>query len=298
MGLKNTINSLLKAGTTLDGNPGQDLFTGSNAGNISVSRNILNNTTLLAVGELKNSGGISLGENSIISKITDLFNDKGALISTTNSAEKFYLKANDTNYQISKLPVIPGADFNVNISGLILDGVNTFNAGNNNLAVNSLVQVQFLDANQNPLGAALNMLGTGIPNSSVTWKGSPPAGASFISVKLNDTSFSDNNATNNYGHFEVEITNKNDTDNLSTTLNGALLTSIDRIAIQGADAKRLKEVYTDISEALNTQIQSIQGVNMEDEAANLLMFQRAFGANARAFSAINQSIEDIFTFIR
>lgn len=96
----------------------------------------------------------------------------------------------------------------------------------------------------------------------------------------------------------MEITNKNDTDNLSTTLNGALLTSVDRIAIQGTDAKRLKEVYTDISEALNTQIQSIQGVNMEDEAANLLMFQRAFGANARAFSAINQSIEDIFTFIR
>lgn len=39
---------------------------------ISVSNNILNNTTLLAVGELKNSGGISLGENSIISKIKDL----------------------------------------------------------------------------------------------------------------------------------------------------------------------------------------------------------------------------------
>ena len=146
MGLKNTINSLLKAGTTLDGNPGQDLFTGSNAGNISVAKNILNNTTLLAVGELKNSGGISLGENSIINKITNLFNDKGALISTTNSAEKFYLKASDTNTQIQS-------------------------------------------------------------------------------------------------------------------------------------------------------IQGVQGVNMEDEAANLLMFQKAFGANSRAFSAINQSIEDIFTFI-
>jgi flagellar hook-associated protein FlgK len=36
---------------------------------------------------------------------------------------------------------------------------------------------------------------------------------------------------------------------------------------------------------------------MEDEAANLLMFQKAFGANSRAFSAVNQSIEDIFTFI-
>lgn len=52
------------------------------------------------------------------------------------------------------------------------------------------------------------MSGTGVPNTSVTWKGSPPVGASFISIKLNDTSFSDNNATNNYGHFEVGITNK------------------------------------------------------------------------------------------
>ena len=60
MGLKNTINSLLKAGTTLDGNPGQDLFSGSNAGNISLAKNMLNNTTLLAVGELKNSGVESL----------------------------------------------------------------------------------------------------------------------------------------------------------------------------------------------------------------------------------------------
>jgi flagellar hook-associated protein FlgK len=258
---------------------------------------MLNNTTLLAVGELKNSGGISPAENSIINKITDLFNDKGALISTTNSAEKFYLKANDTNYQISKLPVIPGADMNVAINGLILDGISTFNAGTNGISANSLVQVQFLDANQNPIGIALNTIGASAPNTSVTWKGLAPAGASFISVKLNDTSFNDNNASNNYGHFEVEITNKDDRDNLSSTLNAALLTSVDRIAIQGADAKQLKEIYTDISEAPNTQIQSIQGVNMEDEAANLLMFQKAFGANSRAFSAINQSIEDIFTFI-
>ena len=186
---------------------------------------------------------------------------------------------------------------NVAINGLILDGISTFNAGNNGLAANSLVQVQFLDANQNPLGIALNLTGASAPNTSATWQGLAPIGASFISVKLNDTSFNDNNASNNYGHFEVEITNKDDKDNLSSTLNAALLTSVDRIAIQGTDAKNSKEIYTDISEALNTQIQSIQGVNMEDETANLLMFQKAFGANSRAFSAINQSIEDIFTFI-
>jgi hypothetical protein len=93
MGLKNTINSLLKAGTTLDGNPGQDLFTGSNAGNISVAKNILNNTTLLAVGELKNSGGISLGENSIINKITNLFNDKGGVNQHNKFSRKILFKS-------------------------------------------------------------------------------------------------------------------------------------------------------------------------------------------------------------
>ena len=186
---------------------------------------------------------------------------------------------------------------NVTINGLILDGINTFNAGNNGLAANSLVQVQFLDANQNPIGIASNMTGASAPNTLVTWNGLAPAGASFLSVKLNDTSFNDNNASNNYGHFEVEIINKDDRENLSSTLNAALLASVDRIAIQGANAKNSKEIYTNMAEALNTQIQSIQGVNMEDEAANLLMFQKAFGANARAFSAINQSIEDIFTFI-
>ena len=48
---------------------------------------------------------------------------------------------------------------NVAINGLILDGINTFNAGNNGIAANSLVQVQFLDANQNPIGIALNTIG-------------------------------------------------------------------------------------------------------------------------------------------
>lgn len=297
MGIKDLVNGLFKAGTTSDNLTGVDLFTGTSAANFKVSPTVLNNSSKLALGEIKNSGGISVGENTIISKIASLFNDDGAFISTINSAQKFYLKANNASPQISKLAVIPGREFNIDVSGLILDGSNTFNAGDNGLGGDSLVQVQFLDANLNPIGAAGNLSGLTTPNTNVTWSGTAPAGASFISVNINGSSFSDNNLLNNYGHFEVEIRNSNDRDNLSYTLNSALLTSLDRIAIQEADALRLKNIYADIANALNNQIQSVTGVSMEEEAANMLMYQKAFGANARAFSAINQSIEDIFTFI-
>lgn len=297
MNIKDTVNGLLRAGTKADGTPGIDLFSGYDASNFTVASNMLNSPNSLALGEITNVGGISSGENNIIEKVSELFNDKGALISLDNTTQKLYLKANDTSYQISKLPVIPGLEFNVNVNGLITDGINTFNAGNNGIGANSLVQVQFLDSNQNPLGGAQNIQGAIPPNDSISWKGSVPAGASFISMKINDTSFNDNNASNNYGHFEVEFSNKTNNGILST-FKSAIIETTNNITTDGNEASQMKSTYSDIASAIKTQIESTRSVSMEEEAANLLVYQKAFAANSRAFSAINQSLEDVFTFIR
>jgi len=297
MNIKDTVNGLLRAGAKGDGTPGVNLFSGYDAGNFTVASNMRNSADSLALGEITDASGISSGDNSIIEKITELFNDKGALISLDKTTQKIYLKANDTSYQISKLAVIPGSEFNIDINGLITDGTNTFNAGDNGIGANSLVQIQFLDSSQNPLGGAQNIQSAIPPNDSTSWKGSIPAGASFISIKINDTSFNDNNATNNYGHFEVEFSNKTNNGILST-FKSAIIETTNNIATDGDEASQMKSTYSDIVSAIKTQIESNRGVSMEEEAANLLVYQKAFAANSRAFSAINQSLEDIFTFIR
>lgn len=62
-------------------------------------------------------------------------------------------------------------------------------------------------------------------------------------------------------------------------------------AIQAAQA-RTKD-YTTVASALNTQRESISGVSLDEEAANLVRFQRAFQAAARLMNVADEMLDRI-----
>ncbi|NQY79604.1 MAG: hypothetical protein HRT47_04760 [Candidatus Caenarcaniphilales bacterium] len=295
--LKNTINNLLNVGTTINNTPGRDLFIGNSAGNFAVNPAIVSDPSQLAVGEVKDAGGIAVSENTIISKVAELYNGNSALLNHKRETDKLFIKSSDPNTKFSVLPINPATIYQIKVKGIANDGANTYNAGTNGLGLNSLVQVQFYDESYNPIGAANNLNGPGLPSTESNWNGTPPAGAAFIGINMNGGAFGDNDLTNNYGHFEVEIIPNSSVTDTNRSLQVAYSELVSRLNENQFNANISASTYEGIIDAIVLQRRTFEEVSLEEEAANLIRYQKAFSANARAFNAIDQSIQDIFTFI-
>jgi flagellar hook-associated protein 1 FlgK len=62
-------------------------------------------------------------------------------------------------------------------------------------------------------------------------------------------------------------------------------------------AQTTGQTYDAIVKQLQTLNDATSGVSIDDEAATLLKFQRAYQANARMFSAINDTIDTLFNMV-
>lgn len=303
MAIKDLVNGVLQVGDTNNGLPGAALFTGNSAKDFSVALNVLNNNDLIALGE-NSANGIGSGDSSIIQNISDLFFSDKATISDTKQAEKLYLRAGDPALAAatngtpmrSKLAIVAGDPLDIKINGLINDNGTMMNAGANNLGGNSLVQMQFLAADGVTVLSTVNPnTGNPPPNDQVTWSGSAPAGAAFVQFRMNGTSFNDNNLSQNYGHFEIEISQDNN--GISSSFNSKIAKSLGNLGQIASIDEDNKNTSSYLESALKNQKESISGVSLEEEAANLLVYQNAFAANARAFSTMNQLLDEIMNIL-
>jgi len=304
MAVKDLVNGVLQVGNTSTGTNGAALFTGNSAKDFAVASNVLSNNNLIALGE-NSINGIGSGDSSIIQGVSDLFFNDKAVISDTKQAEKLYLRAGDPALAAatngapmrSKLAIVAGDPLDIKINGLINDNGTMMNAGTNNLGGNSLVQMQFLAADGVTVLSTVNPnTGNPPPNNQVTWSGSAPAGAAFVQFRMNGTSFNDNNLSQNYGHFEIEVSQDNN--GISSSFNSKMAKSLGNLGQLASIDQDNKNTSSYLESALKNQKESISGVSLEEEAANLLVYQNAFAANARAFSTMNQLLDEIMNILR
>ena len=293
LNLKEHINGLLGVGTSSGNLAGTDLFTGNSTQSFAINPALNANFNLLALGEDKNNGPVGVSENTIISKIADLYNGNDAFINYKQETQKLFLKSSDPTAKFSTLALNPATLYEINIKGIIEDSGQLRNAGSNNLGGDSLVQIQFFDENNVAIGAANNLIGSGPPEDTVSWSDNPPAGAAFIAVQMNNASFGDNDLTNNYGHFDIEISPSSAENDTDINIQKAYVEMVSRLNESHFNADIKAESYASVIESIELQKSSLEEVSMEEEASNLVFFQRAFSANARAFNAIDQSIQDV-----
>ena len=303
MGIKDLVNGILQMGDTTTGATGVPLFTGNSAKDFAVASNVLADTTLIAIGQ-NSSGGIGVGDNSIIEELSQFFFADKALFSDTKQAEKLFIKAGDpliapaTNSPPlrSKLAIVAGDPLDVTIKGLINDNGTMVNAGANNLGGNSLVQIEFLAADGVTVLSTVNPnTGNPPPDDAISWSGNAPAGAAFVQFKMNGTSFNDNNLSDNYGHFGIEVYQNNN--GLSNNFNSKMSKTIGDLGQQASIDIENRNTSSYLESAIENQRQSTSGVSLEEEAANLLVYQNAFAANARAFSTMNSLLDEIMRLI-
>ena len=294
---KTLVNNILSVATDEKGNNGTPLFEGNSAENFRVNPLVTNDPSLLAVGEVKNAGGITVSDNTIIEEIAEFYNGNTALMNHKKETDKLYLKASDPNPNRSFLPINPATLYQVRAKGIINDDGDgqVYNAGNNGIGADSLVQVQFYDESYTPIGLPTNLAGAPLPAKEGNWEGTPPAGAAFIGVLMNGASFGDNDLSNNFGHFEIEIVPNSVRNDTSRSFQVAYSEMVSRLNEENFQAEINAETYNGIVKAINAQRSAFEEVNLEEEAANLIRYQKAFSANARAFSALDQSITEILS---
>ena len=303
MGIKDLVNGILQMGDTTTGAAGVPLFTGNYAKDFAVASNVLADTTLIAIGQ-NSPGGIGVGDNSIIEELSQFFFADKAVFSDTKQAEKIFIKAGDpliaaaTNGPPvrSKLAIVPGDPLNVTLKGLINDNGTMMNAGANNLGGNSLMRIEFLAADGVTVLSTVNPnTGNPPPNDSINWSGNAPAGAAFVQFRMNGTSFNDNDLSDNYGHFGIEVYQNNN--GLSSNFNSKMAKTVGDLGQQASIDKENRDTSSYLESAIENQRQSTSGVSLEEEAANLLVYQNAFAANARALSTMNSLLDEIMRLI-
>lgn len=120
----------------------------------------------------------------------------------------------------------------------------------------------------------------------------------YLIAAANLTTF-DSTAVGNGSNIEKVTTARTDssyyagTDLEDTTLEGYLTTSVSSL---GVDVKSIEDSYGTQNAVLSTissNLSSITGVNLDEELADLIKYQRAYEAAARVFSVCNDLLEGL-----
>jgi len=68
---------------------------------------------------------------------------------------------------------------------------------------------------------------------------------------------------------------------------------ISRIGSQGEETKDRVENHTTLLKNLENIRQSVSGINLDEEMANMVAFQHGYNASARVISTVNSMLETI-----
>ena len=81
----------------------------------------------------------------------------------------------------------------------------------------------------------------------------------------------------------------------SSTLGGYISSLVGNSALYASSTDVLARDFGALFEALEGKAQSIAGVNIDEELANMIVFQNAFSASARLISVIDEMFEDLLS---
>jgi flagellar hook-associated protein 1 FlgK len=316
--IADTLNSINRAGIDLKGGLGRDIFSVSDP-ELYSSRN---NTSGAAFNAQVSDVSALTGSNTLIrldaavagvsgvGSVADPFIVDGVSLSLTSPAalgDQFLLRS--TQGAANSLKVImtdpagiaaaaatrSTADLN-NIGSGKISETDVVDSNNQNLL--SPVSIEFLSATSYQVNGAGGFGFTSgsditINGSKVTISGSPEAGDQFT-IGANTNALGDNRNLLKMAAAESSKVLNGGSASIQDAMNGlvgdiAVATRSAQINYQSQDSL--------LNQARSTQ-QSISGVNLDEEAANLLKFQQAYQAAAQAVSIANDLFQTLLGAFR
>jgi len=96
----------------------------------------------------------------------------------------------------------------------------------------------------------------------------------------------------------ADVANKGVLDNGVTTVGKAYSQLIAQVGTAGSQANTAQDAQQSILDQATSAQQSLSGVNMDEEASNLLRFQQAYAASAQVINAANTIFDSLLTAVR
>jgi flagellar hook-associated protein 1 FlgK len=268
-GIADSTNTLHEAGTDANGNPGQAIFTyhaGDPAMSLAVNQAVAANPQLIAASAAPNTPG----DGSVAGLIADLQNAKsysagvagtdvvGGTNLTTNTTARLMTVAADT--AVAQAYTFSGTGTTLTLTGA--DG------SHQTLTVADMAAGGTQVLNFDQLGIKL----------TVSTDASPKAGADLV------TDFT------TPGHNTVVAASLYSPSQTTTDFYSQLVGQIGTASSQATEMSQNQQLVLD---QLNTQVQQVSGVSLDEEATDMLRFQHAYQAAARVITTMDQMLDTL-----
>lgn len=322
-------NQTHRAGMDLYGQPGGDFFTATppriasnsaNTGNAQIAGTINNAGALDGADLILSYNGVGYSAVNAVTGAAVTVSGTGSiadpllvgglglvvtgaanagdrfLVQPTNGAGgSFNLAITDPNRIAAASPIRANANL-ANIGNGSVGSLQVTDA--NNVALANTVDINFIDANTYTLnGGPPIAYATGDAISANGWTltiaGNPAPGDQF-QVRANVAGSSDNTNARSFAALDdLQVL-----DNGATSLNSAL----SQLTTSIGSAARSSEQALQAQNAIQSQIQaerdSTSGVNLDEEAANMLRFQQAYQAAAQMIGVADTMFQSLLSAVR
>jgi flagellar hook-associated protein 1 FlgK len=221
--------------------------------------------------------------------------DDFTLRPTANAAGSLALAVNSGREIAAAYPVRAAADGSNTGSGTIqIDGI----TDRADPALLNDMEIEFLDATTYQVNGAGSFSYTpgdaiNINGYDVVLSGSPQAGDRF-NVESNVGGIGDNRNMLGIG----ELANQGLLDGGRATLNDAVGTLVSQAGISGREASRGLQAQGALLEQSQIRELEVSGVNLDEEAANLLQFQRSYEAAAQMIAVADSLFATLINAVR
>lgn len=268
-GIADSTNTLHEAGTDANGNPGQAIFTyhaGDPAMSLAVNQAVAANPQLIAASAAPNTPG----DGSVAGLIADLQNAKsysagvagrdvvGGMDLATNTTARLMTVAADT--AVAQKYSFSGTGTTLTLTGA--DG------SNQTLTVADMAAGGTQVLNFDQLGIKL----------TVSTGASTKAGADLV------TDFT------TPGHNTIVAASLYSPSQTTTDFYSQLVGQIGTASSQATEMSQNQQLVLD---QLNTQVQQVSGVSLDEEATDMLRFQHAYQAAARVITTMDQMLDTL-----
>lgn len=221
--------------------------------------------------------------------------DKFLLQPTAGAAGTLSVAISDPSRLAAASPVGASADLG-NLGSGVPGKITITDAGNANLR--NAANIEFIDANTYMIdGGGAYTYTPGQTISANGWSmvldGAPVAGDTF-----NITATPAGSSNNGNAAFLANLDDAKAFNGGSVTLNGAISGLTTSIGSAARQAKYSAEAQTALNDQAQAARDSISGVNLDEEAANMMKLQQAYQAAARIISTADSMFQSILSAVR
>jgi flagellar hook-associated protein 1 FlgK len=217
---------------------------------------------------------------------------------TGNAVNGLSLLTNDPSKIAAASPLVASATAgntgSASIASATVPDTSAYTRGNYTLSFTSPTAYAVTDASGNPVSTGTYTAGTPITFNgiSVALTGTPAAGDSFA-IDDNANGTGDNsNALKLAG-----ILNQNVLNGGAESLSGAVNSYVGTVGLLTSQVQNGATAQQSVMQSAQSAQQSVSGVNLDQEAANLVQYQQAYQAAAQVIAASNTLFNSLITAI-